>query len=290
MKTGSLVQLIAVPYDSGQRGERMGAGPETMMPLLAARLTDAGHVVQMTTLELPADAWPAETGAAFHLAAGVAEAVREAREAGAFPLVLSGNCGPAALGCLAGGEPNTAVFWFDAHGDLNTPDTTITGFLDGMALATLTGRCWPKLAAAVPGFRPVDDRAVALVGARDLDPLEMVTLKRSKISHVPVDSFGPELTAAVGIIAGHCAAVYVHVDLDVLDPSEGQVNDYAAPGGLSCADVTWGIREITSNFYFVAASLTAFDPAVDTDGRALEAAAQIALVLIERAPAPEFDD
>jgi arginase len=205
-------------------------------------------------------------------------------------LVLSGNCGPAALGCVAGGEPGAAVFWFDAHADLNTPDTTVSGFLDGMALATLTGRCWTKLTAAVPGFRPVEDGAVALVGARDLDPLEVATLKRSKISHVPVDSYGPELTAAVGMIAQRCAAVYVHVDLDVLDPSEGQVNDYAAPGGLSCADVTWGIREITSNFYFVAASLTAFDPAADADGRALDAAARIALVLIERAPAPEFDD
>jgi arginase len=286
MKTGSLVQLIAVPYDSGRRGERMGGGPETLMPLLAARLRDAGHRVQMLTLEVAADEWPTEIGTAFHLAAGVAHAVRTARDAGAFPLVLSGNCGPAALGCVAGGEPGGAVFWFDAHGDLNTPDTTISGFLDGMALAAVTGRCWPKLAASIPGFHAVDERVVALVGARDLDPLEAVALQRSKISHVPVASFGPELTATIGTIAERSAAVYVHIDLDVLDPSEGRVNHYASPGGLSCADVTWAIREITSNFYFTAAALTAYDPAVDTDGRALEAAAAIALVLIERAPAP----
>lgn len=290
MKTGTLVQLIAVPYDSGRRGERMGAGPETLMPRLAERLQDAGHRVQRQTIEASRDARATEIGTTFQLAAGVAQAVRAARDAGAFPLVLSGNCGPAALGCVAGGEPGGAVFWFDAHGDLNTPETTISGFLDGMALSAVTGRCWTALTAAIPGFHPVDDRAVALVGARDLDPLEAAALERSKISHVAVGSFGPDLTATVGSIAQRSAAVYVHVDLDVLDPSEGRVNDYAAPGGLSCADVTWGIREITSNFYFVAASLTAFDPAADTDGRALDAAARIALVLIERAPAPEFDD
>ena len=291
MKTGSLVHLIAVPYDSGQRGERMGAGPETLMPVLADRLRDAGHQVESMTIDVPDDAWRTEIGTTFELAAGVAYAVRVAREAGAFPLVLSGNCGPAALGCVASGEYRGATFWFDAHGDLNTPKTTVSGFLDGMALATLTGRCWPQLTAAIPGFRPVDDSAVALVGARDLDPLEAAMLETSKITHVPPAEYGPELTAAIGIIASRCAAVYVHVDLDVLDPSEGRVNDYSAPGGLSCADVIWGIREITSNFYFIAASLTAFDPAADTDGRALDAAVKFGLVLIERAPAPpDFDD
>lgn len=290
MKPPSFVHLIAVPYDSARRGERMGAGPETLMPRLETRLRGAGHRVQCVTIEAPPESWRAEIRTAFDLADGVARAVRSARDAGAFPLVLSGNCGPAAIGCVAGAEADTAVCWFDAHGDFNTPDTTIGGFLDGMPLATLTGRCWPQLARRVAGFRLVDERNVSLIGARDLDPLEAALLQTSRIQHVPPASLGPELSAAIGSMAERCASVYIHLDLDVLDPSEGRVNGYAAPGGLSRDDVLWAIDEIRRSFYLCAASLTAFDPAVDADGRALNAALALGIALVEAAPPPLDDD
>lgn len=290
MKTGSVVHLIAVPYDSGRRGERMGAGPERLMPLLERRLRAAGHRVRCVTVEAPADSWRAEIGSTFDLARGVARAVREARDAGAFPLVLSGNCGPAAIGCVAGAGTNPAVCWFDAHGDFNTPETTIGGFLDGMALATVTGHCWHELARRVEGFRPVDEGTVALIGARDLDPLEAGRLDASQIALVPPESFRAELMAAVGLIAERCASVYLHLDLDVLDPSEGRVNSYAAPGGLSQEAVIWGIGEITRSFYFELASMTAFDPAADPDGRALHAALTLGVALVEASPAPLTED
>jgi arginase len=285
--TNGSVHLIAVPYDSARRGERMGAGPGTLMPLLDARLRGAGHHVQCLTIEAPAESWRAEIRTAFDLARAVARAVRRARDAGAFPLVLSGNCGPAALGCVAAAESNPAVFWFDAHGDLNTPDTTIGGFLDGMALATLTGRCWPQLARDVDDFRPIDDRAVALVGARDLDPLESRILETSQIAHVGPAELRPELSAVIGSIAERCVSAYLHLDLDVLDPSVGRVNSYAAPGGLSAEDVLWAIDEIRQSFYMFAASLTAFDPAVDSDGRARDAALALGVALVAAAPAPD---
>jgi arginase len=285
MKTGSFVHLIAVPYDSARRGERMGAGPDTLMPLLAARLREAGHRVQCLTIEAPAESWRAEIRTMFDLSRAVARAVCDARDTGAFPLVLSGNCGPAALGCVAAADTNPAVFWFDAHGDLNTPDTTIGGFLDGMALATVTGRCWPQLARGVTGFRPVDERSVALIGARDFDPLEAAMLQASGISHVEPASLGPELSAAIGSIATRRECAYLHLDLDVLDPSQGRVNGYAAAGGLSCTDVAWAIDEIRQSFYLYAASLTAFDPAVDADGRGLNAALALGVALVEAAPA-----
>jgi arginase len=290
MKTPSFVHLIAVPYDSARSGERMGAGPGTLMPLLEERLQGAGHRVQCLTIEPPADSWRAEIRTAFDLASGVSHAVRGARDAGAFPLVLSGNCGPAAIGCVAGAEADPAVCWFDAHGDFNTPETTIGGFLDGMALATMTGRCWRQLAQHVAGLRPVDERHVALIGARDLDPLEAEMLQMSRIHHVEPASLGPELSAAIGLMAERCASVYIHLDLDVLDPSEGCVNGYPAPGGLSCKDVIWAIDEIRSSFYLYAASLTAFDPAGDVDGRALNAAVTLGIALVEAAPAPLDDE
>src|SRR3954466_13329916 len=117
------VHLIAVPYDSARRGERMGEGPLVLAPALGERLRAGGREVRTVTIEAPADSWRAEIRTAFELARGVAGAVRDAVAGGAFPLVLSGNCGPAAIGCVAGLDPSPAVCWFDAHGDFNTPDT-----------------------------------------------------------------------------------------------------------------------------------------------------------------------
>src|SRR6187551_1889687 len=160
----------------------MGAGPERLIEAgLDTRLAAAGHQVHVQTIEAPADAWRAEIRTTFDLAGAVSRAVSEAIAAGRFPLVLSGNCGPAALGSVAGLGNASAVFWFDAHGDFNTPDTTVGGFLDGMAMATLTGRCWPALAAAIPGFAPVPESSVILLGARDLDPLEAAALDASAV-------------------------------------------------------------------------------------------------------------
>jgi arginase len=277
------VELIAVPYDSARRGERMGAGPERLLLAgLEARLTRAGHTVVVRVVEAPADAWRAEIRTAFDLARGVAIAVEQARAAGTFPLVLSGNCGPAALGCVSGLRRAAAVFWFDAHGDFNTPETTVGGFLDGMALATLTGRCWTQLAARIPGFRAVPEGQVSLIGARDLDPLEAAALRRSAVRRVPVSTLRPDLQAVLDGI-GPGAPSYLHLDLDVLDPREGPVNPYASPDGLSRAEVEWALETIGRATTIEAAALTAFDPATDVTGAACQAALGLAERVVQAA-------
>src|SRR5439155_26231921 len=111
--------------------------------------------------------------------------VRHAVRAGAFPIALSGNCG-SAIGAIAGVGEGTGVAWFDGHGDFNTPETTVSGFLDGMALAIATGRCFRPLARSVPGFVPVAGHDAFLVGARDLDPEERTALEGSDLGWVTV--------------------------------------------------------------------------------------------------------
>jgi arginase len=278
------VHLIAVPYDSGRRGERMGAGPEHLLESgLGSRLHEAGHEAQVRMVEAPADGWRAEIGTAFALARGVAAEVREAAAAGAFPLVLSGNCTPAALGCVSGLSGSPAVFWFDAHGDFNTPDTTIGGFLDGMALATVTGRCWPQLAGGIPGFAPVDEEAVALLGTRDLDPLEAAALARSPVRRVAPDEIRRRLPAVLGEMGLAGRPTYLHLDLDVLDPAEGRVNAFAAADGLSRSEAAWAIETVAAAAPLGAASLTALDPACDPGGGAVEAALALAVIIVDAA-------
>src|SRR5262249_14904010 len=146
--------LLTVPYDSARRGERMGRGPDALLAAgVAEHLRGQGRAVVVERVET-ADAFPLEVGTTFDLVRRLAAGVRAALAAGHFPLVLAGNCF-SALGTLAGLGEEVGVAWFDCHGDFHTPETTPSGFLDGMALAGAVGLCWTKVAAAVPGFRPV---------------------------------------------------------------------------------------------------------------------------------------
>ena len=166
------IRLLLVPYDSGQRNVRMGAGPEHLRAAgLEKHLAAQGHRVDSEVIEPASLNWRAEVQTSFELMRTVAEHVRAARIAKRFPVVLSGNC-LAAVGVIAGLGAGTGVLWIDAHGDFNTPQTTTSGFLDGMTLATATGQCWGELARSIEGFQPVPDNAVVLLGARDLDPGE----------------------------------------------------------------------------------------------------------------------
>jgi arginase len=266
------VDLLSVPYDSGVRGARMGAGPEKLMECgLIDRLEQAGHEVVACTIRLPSDAFMPEVQAAFELDRRLAGCVAETIAAGAFPVILSGNC-ITSVGTVAGiGDPELGVIWLDAHGDFNTPETTLGGFLDGMALATLTGRCWTLLAATVPGFVPVAEKRVMLFGARDLDSREATALIESEIERLSPDAMRSGVHENLVQRGAHTQDVYLHIDLDSLDPSEGRANGFAVAGGFSVADVRSLVDEVASVFRIRAVAVTAFDPMHDTDGRVCEA-------------------
>jgi arginase len=254
----------------------MGAGPLRLLDAgVVARLEAAGHDVDVDLVETTANEWLAEIGAAFDLAKQIATLVRKAIAAGSFPLVLSGNCGPAAWGCAAGVGNLSQVFWFDAHGDFNTPDTTLGGFLDGMALATLTGRCWRALTATIDGFGPIREEAVTLIGARDLDPGEALALAQSPVRRLGLSAG----TAAVVEGVRPRGLCYVHLDLDVLDSTQGRANSYAAAGGPTLALVQAAVAVIRDRAGIAAASVTALDPAEDPAGRAVASALALCISL-----------
>jgi arginase len=231
------LQLFAVPYDAARRDARMGKGPGT---LLAGGLVEyLGQPERTTVLEWidTADPYPCEIGTTFDLARRLAGGVRSAVANNRLPLVLAGNCFMA-VGTLAGlGGEDLGVVWLDCHGDFNTPETTQTGFLDGMALATVTGQCWAEMAAAVPGFRPLPDCRILHLGGRDFDPGERERLEAAGVvlldaaalrRHGPGAAMRPALAALANVVRG----VYLHIDLDALDPDEAPANSYQTPNGL----------------------------------------------------------
>ncbi|HEX8271731.1 MAG TPA: arginase family protein [Longimicrobiaceae bacterium] len=277
------VRILAVPYDSGRRDWRMGRGPER---LLRSGLEDAlrarGHRVEAERVEADADV--GEVAGTFLLARTLAERVREA--APAFPLVLSGNCS-AALGVLGGVGP-AGVLWLDAHADLNTPESSRSGMVDGMSLAVATGRCWTGIAGTIRGFLPVPDEFVVLAGARDLDPGERVILARSGIAGVDVPRLREEgveaaFAPALAALAERVDRLYLHVDLDVLDPAEVRANGFAARGGLTLDEVEAAVRLAGSRLEIAGATLSAYDPDADAEGKVPAAAARIAAAVVESA-------
>ena len=113
-------------------------------------------------------------------------------------------------------EQDLGMIWFDAHADINTPETSPSGFLDGMGLAILTGRCWRRLAERFESFQPVLDSQVIQIGVREKDPPEVQLLQQSGIKQIPTVALAG-LPEALRQLSTN--AVYVHVDLDVIDTS-----------------------------------------------------------------------
>ena len=278
---GADVQVTAVAYDSAHRARRMGAGPTQLIARgLLERMREAGRNADLRELAPSDGSWVAEIGTAFDLDRQLAAAVAAARTRGAFPLTLAGNC-ITSVGTVAGLGGRTGVLWFDAHGDFNTPETTVGGFLDGMALATVVGRCWVGLAGGVPGFVPIAEENVVLVGARDLDPAEAEQLAGSAVTHLRTDEAPARLETELSALARRVDQLYVHVDLDVLDAGEGRVNAYSGGPGLTRAELLDAIATAGRCCHVAAGAITAYDPGYDADGRICRTAIDVALALVD---------
>ena len=277
MGTHPDISVVVMPYDSGHRGLRMGAGPEHLVEGgLAEVLRTRGRSPSFATVRPEGDP-PAEVATAFELHGMISDKVRGALAEGQFPLVLSGNCN-ASVGTVSGAGPGgLGIVWFDAHADFNTPETTTTGFTDGMGLAVAVGHCWRKMAEGVPGFSPVAEGSVVLAGARDVQPAEEERLAASGVTAVKADRIGREglqdFAAALDSLATRVGRVYVHLDLDVLDPARvGKANGFATEGGLDVGELLAALGMIRGRFDVVAAGLASYDPSFDADGRVLDAA------------------
>ena len=281
-----VIHLLDVPYSLGREATGSGLGPGRLLDAgLPEILQQSGHLTRLVHVRRSED-FRHEIGAAFDVSRTLAGCVGEAIACAAFPLVLAGDCN-ACLGILAGmGTGRTGIVWFDSHGDFNTPETTVTGFLGGMPLAAAVGRCWTALCATLPGFRAVTESRVVLCDARALDPREEEELRASAVRVVDGRRVGrlgihEALRHPVEALAAQVDNIYVHVDLDVLDPQQVRANIYAERGGLTVEDVIAGVQAVAKRIPIRAAALTAYDPAYDESGRAAAAGLRIVSALAD---------
>lgn len=249
---------ILAPYDLDVFRRGSGAGPEA----LASHGALAGLDVTATTIEISTPA-ASQVHQCIAIDAAIARAVRSVCDNGGTPIVLSGNC-HACLGTLSGLGAPTSIIWFDAHGDLNTPDTTETGYFDGMALATALGWGWTTMTRQIPGFAAASESEALLIGGRDLDAAERQLLERSRVGHhapAPLaERLSTDLERALAEPA-RARHAYVHLDLDVIDPSAMRANRFDAPGGVTTTWLEAALRAVRRRHDIVAVGVTAYDPA-----------------------------
>jgi arginase len=263
----------------------MGTGPEKIIHSgLETALANAGHEVHLKSIKVESQ-FHTENWTSFSVIRELANQVCESRISNEFPLVLAGNCNTC-IGTIAGVDTEkTGVIWLDAHGDINTPETTKSGFLDGMGLAMLTGKCWKCMLEQVDGFKPIDEAHILLAGARDLDENEKELLRDSRIRLAYYDQIrknGVEQTISplLESMRKGVDRVYFHIDLDVLDPMVAPANHFLVPGGLDIDDVLFIIRTVKEKFRVVAAAIAAYTPRFDEKGVTALAALRFAKELV----------
>ena len=191
----------------------------------------------------------------------LAATVAEELASGFRPISIAGDC-CSTIGVAAGLQRAGVDFlliWLDAHGDFNTWETTPSGFLGGMPLAMLVGRGEQTMPEGV-GLLSLAEGRILLMDARDLDPAEKTALLESEIVRLTnVDDLIrhplPELP------------IYLHIDVDIIDPREAPAMNYLAPGGPSLDELQEAFRYLARTGDIKAISMSTWNPELDSNER-----------------------
>jgi arginase len=279
-RQGEIVQisLIQVPYMAGDDRQGSSKGPRRFIEAGAPQLL-FGKGLDVVQESIDRGRPFHDTGSA-SLAVGkqLASVVRRCIGARRFPFVLGGGCDVSA-GVLSGFEHSRCgVIWFDAHGDFNTPESTISGYFPGMSLAIVAGDCFVNYWAQIGNSVPILKTSILMLGVRDLDPMERDRLETSGIRVVRWHNGKPAANVASALreLAKSVREVYVHIDMDALDPEVAPgVVVGPVPGGLSLNELKDAIHDIFEHFRVRAASLVAYNPDRDHDDKTVLAGLEI---------------
>ena len=238
---------------------------------LTARLETAGFTVDEHNLTAEGQT-PDDLSEAFRLARRIGEIVMAGQEAGRLSVIVCGSCSVAALGAMSGlGAEDTGVLWMDAHADINTPETTLSGLFEGMPVAMLLGEAWQAMCYEIAGIGPISLRNLCYYGVRSIDPAEQAKIDEENI---PIAADAEE---AVNVLGG-CERVYLHLDMDVHNSARLKVSAHSAKGGPSPTQLRKDLAAVTAELPVAALSVTAIDPDI-ADAKAVDCATQHVLAI-----------
>jgi arginase len=259
-------------------------GPHTMLTGgIQQVLAGMGATVRIQEAALTADedteygAWKRLGMALGHFADLVAQNERD----GYFTIGLLATC-PSMPGLVGGlqhsGPTRDAVrvgmLWLDAHPDFNTPETTRSGSLGGMPVAVATGRALQRLRLDAHLDPPLADAYVVMGGVREVDPLEQELLDDSGIRQLTVDdvrNMTPAVFAELDRLSRVTDKIYVHVDMDVLDPREVMGHHNKVPGGPTSTQLAALFEQIFRRYPKASAIGFATIPPTDEGGVSIAA-------------------
>lgn len=286
--------LVKMPY----RGARNVAELSEVPDYLQAGGIESQLREQRVALKPTATVWLTnaeqdEYGIWHHLGMAnghLAEIVSEDQKENYFTVGLLANCS-SLMGMLAGLQKSgptwkalkVGLVYIDAHGDFNTPETTLSGMLGGMPVAVSAGLCLRNLRLE-SGLQPaLPTRYIVMAAVRDTDPLEQELIDRSEIEIITVDdirNLSPQLDRQMERLSKLTDIIYVHIDMDVLDPKEVAGHPLAVPNGPTSQELG---KALTRMFrYPKAAALgLASTPAGENDPQGISR--QAAYRLIEAA-------
>lgn len=297
-----LIFLLAAPYATAQKYSTadghlriavikqpfsptgMSVGPNTMANGgIQKILAEMGASVRVEEVGLTSEetieygAWKKLGWALGHFSDIVAKNERD----GYFTVGLLATC-PSMPGLVAGLQHSgtnskllkIGMVWLDAHPDFNTPETTRSGSLGGMPVAVATGRALERMRLDAHLDPPLLDRYIVMGGVRLTDPLEQELLNKSSIQQLSVDDLRkmtPAVFAQLDRLSKLTDKIYVHIDMDVLDPREvsGHVNK--VPNGPSSEELARLFEAIFSRYPKASAIGFATIPPTDEDGLSIAA-------------------
>ncbi len=281
------VRIIGVPMDLGASRRGVDMGPSALRVAgLAQHIKQLGHQVEdigNVSVKQPEEQHYGEKKAKYlneimETCKGLAEIVQKTLDEGLVPVILGGDHS-VALGSVGGvsahfrkKEKRIGLLWLDAHGDMNTPDSSPSGNVHGMPLAALIGYGPPEM-TEMAGFKPVvEPRNVCLVGIRDLDAKEKRIIKESGV-HVftmrDLDERGMRevMAEALRFATDETDAIAVSLDLDFVDPTDAPGVGTPVRGGVTYREAHLAMEMIADSKALVSIEAVEVNPVIDQHNR-----------------------
>ncbi len=277
------IRIIGAPMDLGasRRGVDMGpsalrvAGLQTRLKQLGRQVEDIGNVsVRQPEEQHYGDKTAKYLGEIAETCKGLAEMVKKTLDEDLVPLVLGGDHS-IAVGTAAGAAAHfhkkgrrIGLIWLDAHGDMNTPETSPSGNVHGMPLASIMGY-GPDELTMLAGVKPmIEPRNVALVGIRELDSKERHLVKDSGV-HIftmrEIDERGMRevMAEALKVAGDDTAGVAVSLDMDFVDPTDAPGVGTPVRGGATYREAHLALEMVADSKSMVSFELVEINPVID---------------------------
>lgn len=285
------IEVLGVPMDLGQSRRGVEMGPSAVRHAqLEARLESLGHVVQDAgDIGVPTrETIEATRGLDYldtitEVCRDLAIRTRAIVERDHIPLVIGGDHSIAAgsvagvAAALAARNEHLGVLWIDAHGDLNTPESSDTGNIHGMPLAHLLGHGHPPLVQVGGVGASILAENIAIIGARDLDDAERRHalewgVRVYTMREIDERGMRAVMQEAIGRVSTGTAGIHVSLDLDFVDPREAPGVGTPVRGGATWREAHLAMETLADTGRIVAMDLVEVNPVLDEFNQTAELA------------------